>query len=293
MKPYGVIYKITNKVNNKVYVGQTTHTFRKRYFNNLYKYTHNDYLKRAIEKYGIDNFEIEYEFYIAKTKEELDTKEKEFIKQFKCNNKRFGYNYLSGGHNGTHNEESRAKIGNAQKGELNHMFGKFGKENLKYTRVPKVCSTCGIPIEVLKCNLKRSKYHYCSVECKNKNHSNITKNKRNSKIEVKCSNCSNMVTRFPSQIKSRKYVYCSRECQSEHYKLRNLGEGNPNSGNGAKIKGGNNGRAKKVRCIETGEIFSCTRDAENKYSLSRGLVASCCRGDQKTSNGMRWEYIID
>jgi group I intron endonuclease len=291
MKRYGVIYKITNNINNKIYIGQTIHTFDKRYWNNLYKYTHNIYLKRAIKKYGIENFHIDKEVYIAYSKEELDKKEKELIKLYKCNNKKYGYNYLSGGHNGTHNAESRKKISEAQKGQLNHMYGKYGKENPKYSRVPMNCSYCGKEIEVLKSNIKRSKHHYCSIECKKKDHKNIIPKKQSAKIEVKCSNCDKTFMKYPSQIKGKKYIYCSRECQAEHYKILNKGDNNPNSGNGEKIKGGKNGRAKKVLCITTGEIFESARDAEIKYSISRGLVQACCRKEQKTSKGMEWEYI--
>lgn len=290
MERYGIIYKITNKINGKTYIGQTIFSFDERYCGNIYKYTHNDYLKRAIKKYGIENFEVDKEFYIAYSKEELDKKEQEFIKKFKSNNKKYGYNYLSGGHNGQHNEESKKKIGEAQKGELNHMFGKYGKDNPKYTRVPSVCSYCGKHIEVLKCNIKRSKHHYCSVECKKLDHKNIIK-KSNIKIGVKCSNCNKDFFKFPSEIKDKKHLYCSRKCQYEHYKQINVGENNPNSNNGEKIKGGKNGRAKKVLCITTGEIFECARDAEIKYSISRGLVQACCRGAQKTSKGMEWRYL--
>ena len=31
LEVYGVIYKVTNKVNNKVYIGQTVHSFNDRY----------------------------------------------------------------------------------------------------------------------------------------------------------------------------------------------------------------------------------------------------------------------
>lgn len=31
LEVYGIIYKITNKVNNRVYIGQTTKDFNKRY----------------------------------------------------------------------------------------------------------------------------------------------------------------------------------------------------------------------------------------------------------------------
>lgn len=290
MKRYGIIYKITNKINNKVYIGQTIHSFDKRYYGDIYKNTHNDHLKRAIEKYGVENFEIDKEIFVAYSKELLDAKEQELIELYKSNDKNHGYNYLSGGHNGKHNDESRLKIGLKQKGELNHMFGKFGKENPKYSRIDSNCSYCGKEIAILKCNIKRSERHYCSVECKNKNRKNVMK-RTNSKVDVKCSNCNSIFQKFPSQIKEKKYLYCSKECLKEHYKVISKGENNPNFNNGNKVKGGKNGRAKKVICLETNEIFECARDAENKYSISRGLVAACCRGEQKTSKGLSWKYI--
>ena len=43
LEVYGVIYKITNKINRKIYIGQTIEGFKKRYKNNLKKYTHNIY----------------------------------------------------------------------------------------------------------------------------------------------------------------------------------------------------------------------------------------------------------
>lgn len=95
---YGVIYKITNTINNKVYIGQTTRSFNIRYHNNIKKYT-NIYLKRSIDKYGIDNFLIEEEFDIAYSKEELNEKEKKYIKLYNSNDNNFGYNLKSGGDN--------------------------------------------------------------------------------------------------------------------------------------------------------------------------------------------------
>lgn len=95
---YGVIYKITNTINNKVYIGQTTRTFNIRYHNNIKKYA-NIYLKRSIEKYGINNFLIEEEFDVAYSKEELNEKEKKYIEVFKSNDYNYGYNLKSGGDN--------------------------------------------------------------------------------------------------------------------------------------------------------------------------------------------------
>ena len=53
MKPYGIIYKITNKVNGKVYIGQTTKSLKKRWTEHVYTNPTRKYLlHKAIQKYG-------------------------------------------------------------------------------------------------------------------------------------------------------------------------------------------------------------------------------------------------
>ena len=126
---YGVVYKITNKINGKVYIGQTTSTFDNRYKGDLYKYTHNIHLKRAIGKYGIDNFSIEKEFKLAYSKEELDNLEKEYIIKFDCINN--GYNLREGGANGKFSEQSKMKMSLSRKGEKSCWYGKHHSEETK------------------------------------------------------------------------------------------------------------------------------------------------------------------
>lgn len=97
-KVYGVIYKITNTVNNKVYIGQTIQGFDKRYNNDIFKNTHNKYLKNDIGLFGIDNFNISPVFDYAITKDELHYKEEYWIKHYMSNNIEYGYNIQSGKH---------------------------------------------------------------------------------------------------------------------------------------------------------------------------------------------------
>ena len=53
-----------------------------------------------------------------------------------------------------------------------------------------------------------------------------------------------------------------------------------------------NANKKKVRCIETGEIFESTAEAARHYGLkSPSDIAGCCRGTKKSSAGHTWEYI--
>lgn len=111
---YGVIYKITNTKNNKVYIGQTVRSFRDRYNNNLEKYTHNEHLQRSIEKYGIEAFEIDEEFAVADTLEELNKLETKHIIEFKSYDPKFGYNKDFGGNSKEKTDETKEKMKLAQ-----------------------------------------------------------------------------------------------------------------------------------------------------------------------------------
>ncbi len=98
MKYY--IYKLTNKTNNKIYIGQTIH-FRER-MNEHFKYndtrTEHQMLKRAIKKYGEDNFLKE----IIKTvysKKNANIQEQYYIKHYNSY-KPNGYNMTFGGDGG-------------------------------------------------------------------------------------------------------------------------------------------------------------------------------------------------
>lgn len=116
---YGIIYKIRNKVSNKLYFGQTIKKsgFDGRYKHNISKYTHNQHLKSSIKKYGIDNFEIDKEFDVAYSKDELDRLEDIYIKIYDTTNKNCGYNKQYGGSNGKASEEAKAKMSLASKRE--------------------------------------------------------------------------------------------------------------------------------------------------------------------------------
>lgn len=57
----GTIYKITNKINQKIYIGQTTKTIEERFIEHYHdcpRFKHRPLYKEMVE-YGIENFEIE------------------------------------------------------------------------------------------------------------------------------------------------------------------------------------------------------------------------------------------
>lgn len=106
---YGIIYKITNTINDKVYIGQTKNTFDRRYrAGKWWKYTTSRHLISAINLYGHEVFEVDKELDIATTKEELDLKEKLWIEYYQSNNRLYGYNIEDGGTNCKINDEAKA-----------------------------------------------------------------------------------------------------------------------------------------------------------------------------------------
>ena len=92
------IYKITNKINGKVYIGQSTN-IEKRWqdHKNDWKYNKTKLLYKAFEKYGLDNFT--FEVLEECCVEELNSKEIDYIKQFRsyCGWGNNGYNMTLGG----------------------------------------------------------------------------------------------------------------------------------------------------------------------------------------------------
>ena len=47
---------------------------------------------------------------------------------------------------------------------------------------------------------------------------------------------------------------------------------------------------KRIRCIDTGEVFDSFADAARKTGLHRTGIVSVCTGHQKTTHGLRFEY---
>lgn len=124
-----LIYKATNNINGKVYIGQTHKTLEERKMRHKHDSQKMDtYFYRAIRKYGWENFSWEVIEDNITTEEELNEKEKYYIKKYDSfDNKEKGYNTTSGGERDySLTSEERKKRSLRVSGKNNPMYNKPG-----------------------------------------------------------------------------------------------------------------------------------------------------------------------
>jgi group I intron endonuclease len=123
------IYKITNSVNGKIYIGQTTYTMHERFIGHCYGKSNCLKLIRAINRYGRENFILTL-MTVCGTIETANYWETYFIQRY--NSIKQGYNIKHGGANGPHSAATRRKLSKSLKGR------KFTEEHKRKIAVSKI-----------------------------------------------------------------------------------------------------------------------------------------------------------
>lgn len=98
---FGYIYKITNLINGKIYVGRTGSSVLSRFgaHKRRARFGDSTHLYRAIRKYGEENFTVE-EICVCFDAEATVLAEMELIAAYQANNREIGYNMSDGGDGG-------------------------------------------------------------------------------------------------------------------------------------------------------------------------------------------------
>ena len=120
----GYIYMIKNKLNGKIYIGQTIRKNiydRWRQHKTCKKDTIGNYLYNAYMKYGIDNFE--YKIICICFDDDCNKFEENYIKKYNSSYPN-GYNLKSGGNNNKMSEEVKLLLKEKGKGRISHNKGK-------------------------------------------------------------------------------------------------------------------------------------------------------------------------
>ncbi len=121
--PYGYIYKISNTINGKVYIGKTEKTIEERWSKHLenakelkrareanpHEKKAGTHINNAINKYGSNAFNVNQED-VAYSKAELNEKERNWVKEYDSMNPDKGYNMTEGGEGGRQSPEVIKKM---------------------------------------------------------------------------------------------------------------------------------------------------------------------------------------
>jgi group I intron endonuclease len=271
------IYKYTNKVNGKVYIGRTCQTLEARANGNGKGYKHCTYFYNAIKKYGWENFigEILEENLNDK---EAGEREVYYINLFDSTNKEKGYNLRDSDYR-TYKDETREKMRTAQLGKKHSEEArKKMSEQRKGRKMPE-----SLKKKLLAANTgkKRPKEVIEKVRQANlgKKRSEETKRKMSELMKGKYAgekhpNWGKKLSKEQKEKlrKSRVGLHLSEETREKLSKA-------------IKGKGGT-----KIKCIETGVEYSSLREASEKTGISSGSISSALRHKGRAGN-VHWVYL--
>lgn len=264
MEMNGVIYKIENRVNGKVYVGQTIAGYEVRIGQHKSALRHNrhsnEYLQRAWNKYGENNFECS----IIETThiDNLDIAETEWISKHKS--EKGVYNFESGGNkNKRHSKESIEKMAIRNKENMNNpLVRKKLKEHwnsFKGASNPRARKVICINTQ--------------------KTYDTLTEASNDTGIPIndiyKVCNGERITAGFHLNGKAKQFAYYEEGKTYNLKEVRNLHE------------------RKRVVLTNTQEVFDTAAAGAKKYDLSQGSISSCCRGNIRSAGRLpNGEYSV-
>ena len=281
-----IIYKTTNLINNKIYVGQDSNN-NPNYFGSGKK------LKRAINKYGKENFTKEILEFCA-TKDELNKKEIYWIENLDSTNRISGYNISIGGEEG--DRDSGYKI--VKQGVYNYWVEKYGKEeadirlsnqkdklsNFNKSNPP-ILTTKG------KYNIWVEKYGKEEADIKYELWKTKISNYQQEKIKNGWVHSDETIEKITKSSKNRTHSEESKN-KMKKPKPKNFGE------KISKLKKGKPlGPSKILKEVEQFDLngkllklWESITKVENELKIYN--INAVCKGKQKTAGGYIWKYKI-
>lgn len=270
MEKQGVIYKIENLVNGKVYIGQTIRTFEERKKQHIAElkggYKRNVKLQNAWNKYGEKNFKFSIIDYFPISI--LDDKEIYYIEKFNSFNN--GYNMTTGGnqvmHNQKHTKSARKKISHKLKTKWNdkRFIEKMKNRPIYYgSESPRSIKViCINDQKVFGSMIEAGEYYGIDMK----------------KVSTVCTgHCE--YTGLEETGRKLQFAY---HTEGETYELKEIKHIN---------------EKKKIRCITTGQIYNSICEASEVTGAPKGSIGHVCKGRRqhagKLPDGtkLKWEYV--
>lgn len=229
--------------------------------------------QKVSQRWGVNGYRVI--LFTGLTKEQAEQKEIELIKQYKSNNKKYGYNIQNGGNCcGTLSDETKRKISESNKGKKKSTSGWLGKHHS-----PETC-------EKLR-KLETQRWldpEYRANQVKKRLGKTPWNKGKKTPLEIR-----------EKQSKAKFGRELSLE-EKEALRQRYLGLSTP--GNTKKVQcgagvysGANNPRSRKVINLDTGKIYESIGLAAKHLNVANGShIVAVCKGKRKIAHGYHWKY---
>lgn len=333
VKPFGVVYKFTNTVNGKVYIGITSRPISERI---------NDHIKlsnsgrgskfhNATRKYGFDAFVLEI-LEECFTKEDLQEKEVFYIAKYKADSRRYGYNLTQGGESGfhlapetklklskkavgrkvspevcqhlsevkkgrKHTEETKQKMSRVQKGR------KHTEETRRLFSEMNIGRVVPPEVRLRIRNTQKEKPVFISEETFRKRlETRRLNDSKKEKILQQIDKFGNVVAEFTSIAEAARLCGFAAESISKvcRGKAKTCGKffwrfKNEKVGRlgGSQVGTRNKPVLQLDRSYNIISEFSSSKEAADKYGLGGSTISAVCRGKGKTAAGFIWCFKKD
>lgn len=333
-KPFGYVYKTTNKINGKIYIGlKQRSTFDTSYLGS------GDLIQRSIKKYGKDSFYVEVLDW-APDKKSLDLLEQYYITLYRATDRSIGYNIATGGQGGNLGAEVNHRISEKLKGHPSTLAGKCPitdcNGNIKYIPSEKELpdgwsygNSCSGKMKIT--DGKQELVVYKDSEVPDGWHrGSVLKGKPFSESHIQ-----NMKDSFSKRTYENYHSTSGRICitngidikfvdpntpiqdgwrlgncktagkhnmscytseMREHRRELSRGSGNNMWGQGYKVSGGNNGKA-KVRYFYENKMFECRKDllhylTDTGYKIPVSVIRAAVQGQLTPLHQRRYGTIL-
>lgn len=287
----GYIYKTTNLINGKMYIGKhKAITFEPEKYKGS-----GTILLRAFSKYGKENFKCELIEW-CETEDDLNIREKYWINYFNCQFNDNYYNLASGGEGGIGRDidnpnsywsdpvkrehakkETKKSLKkyydnhpNAHAGKNNPMYGKKASDETRQKLSTAFKNSLGVQ------NSPRFKGHHHTTESKEKI-SAWSKTKiwiNNGEVSKYIYDINDIPDGFVlGRLKSKDTI--ERENNKKYFNQFN----------------NKTGSKKKVLCIELNKIFESAAAAGKELHVCTSTISECCHGKRNKAGGYHWKFI--
>lgn len=258
----GTIYKITNKVNSKIYIGCTVLTIEERLKSHFWKRNDGYALGSALIKYGLENFIIE-KIDEANNKEDLLFKEKYWVTQYNSRDRNIGYNIAPGGgaigRHATEEEREANRVRN------------LGRKTSEETKLKISLAQKGKP---------RSK------EAAEKG--NLKKRGRKRKPEhIEKSRLGN-IGRIHSDLTKCKIRASNLGLKRSAETVKNISEATKKYNAANKNKLGEH-----IICLNNGKVYYSHQDAASRLSLNRASITSTVNSKRPHTRGFVFQKLTE